>query len=169
MFGLFKKVTVQLEEWYDYWYEHIKETGELKSSLCHGALQPAHVLYKDNRCAFINWETLFIGHPARDITQFLRSVFIFHDAPYEDIKAGVMSYRHKFQFSKSDMALICLHLLKSEQFIKRLTTYTKHSHSLSEAKWVQIFQRYQFYFDLALKLQEEIKQDIIFDLDEDEH
>ncbi|GAA0483564.1 hypothetical protein GCM10008986_05840 [Salinibacillus aidingensis] len=160
-YRMVRQMSHLLEYWYDEWRAHMEEEKEMKYCLCHGNLSPSHFVLTSNGVMFINWEQAFYGHPSRDLSMFFSTICQEHDTPLSLIKEGLPVYFKDAGYTKSDMALLAIHLLNVKDFLLDVQQYVKAPNHLTEVEWIQVFQRYQFYFEHVLDIQEFIKNDLM--------
>ncbi|SEU08676.1 spore coat protein YsxE [Salinibacillus kushneri] len=165
-YRMIREVSKLIEYWYDEWLVQIEKEKGMKYALCHGNLSPSHFIYTSNGVVFINWEQAFYGNPSRDMSILLSAIGRQHDAPLDSLMEGLPIYFKNAGCTKSDMALLALHLLNLEKFLRDVQRYVNKPNHFIEVEWIQIFQRHQFYYENILKIQEFIKNEHMID-DED--
>jgi spore coat protein YsxE len=156
-----REVCQSQEYWYDEWGSYISTEKIIRSSLCHGTLTPSHAMLTNNGVVFVNWENAYYGQPVKDLADMFQSMLVYSDINMDDVIGGFSYYKAANPLQNSEIAFLALNILNPNRFIANVKRYVMDPKAKTEMEWVRLFQKYHFYFDHALYLQNQLKNELV--------
>ncbi|WP_077621339.1 phosphotransferase [Sediminibacillus massiliensis] len=121
------RVYQSLDEWYELYLEDESKSDSANVCLCHGNLRSSHIINRNSKAYFVNWEHSFHGSPMHDLALFYYQDFQYHDSLVDELIQSFYVYEKRYPLLQSERSLLAIYLLNPQPYLNVVNDYQQRT------------------------------------------